>query len=166
MRRIAPAAILTTAAVGVVALFDPALAGVGNSDEPVASGATSTKTSTPKTSTPKTSTPKSSTPEASTPEATQQADSTCSGDEVTGPKITTRWGPVQVAGTVQDGKLCEVHAVAWPDGDNRSYQISQYSIPRLDAMATEDGVKFNGISGATYTSEGYRSSLQGLIDSL
>lgn len=165
MRRIAPAAILTTAAVGVVALFDPALAGVGSSDEPVASGATAAK-ATPKASAPKTSAPKTSSPQPSTPEATQQADTKCSGDEVTGPKITTRWGPVQVAGTVKDGKLCEVHAVAWPDGDNRSYQISQYSIPRLDAMATEDGVEFNGISGATYTSEGYRSSLQGLIDSL
>ena len=54
----------------------------------------------------------------------------------------------------------------WPDGDRRSVEINQYAIPQLDAMATSQGVQFDGVSGATYTTEGYRESLQQLLDSL
>lgn len=160
MRRIAPAAVLGTAAVALVALFDPAIAGSDSSLDASADTPTTAKKST---TTPKSN---SNSQQPNNQQQDTQASGDCAGEEVTGPKITTRWGPVQVAGTVQDGKLCEVHAVAWPDGDSRSYEISQYVIPRLDAAATKSGVEFNSISGATYTSEGYRQSLQGLVDAL
>ena len=63
------------------------------------------------------------------------AESCDTADAVTGPSVQTRWGPVQVAATIANGELCEVHATVWPDGDNRSAMISQYAIPELDAMA-------------------------------
>jgi len=73
---------------------------------------------------------------------------------------------VQVAATIANGELCDVHAVVWPDSDRRSSEISQFAIPVLDASASKQGVEFDAVSGATYTSDGYRQSLQQLLDSL
>ena len=142
-RRIAPAAALGGLAVVIVGVADPALAGHG--DAPSSSAISTTATSAPATAQP----------------------ATCdTAETATGPAIDTRWGPVQVAATIANGKLCAVHAVVWPDGDNRSVQISEYAIPELDSLATQQGVQFDGVSGATYTSDGYRQSLQQLLDSL
>ena len=90
----------------------------------------------------------------------------CSSDLDT---ISTRWGPVQVVATVDGTKVCEVHAVQWPNGDGRSAQISSYAIPQLDASATayfQDGTQFQYVSGATYTSDGYVQSIQSILDKL
>ena len=161
-RRLAPAAALGGLAVVIVGIADPAIA--GRSDAPSqATVPTSVPADMADTVTPDASTSDAATPEA----AATDSGATCNTAEaVTGPSIMTRWGPVQVAATIVDGQLCEVHAVVWPDGDRRSSEISQYAIPELDAMASEQGVEFDGISGATYTSEGYRESLQQLLDSL
>ena len=98
---------------------------------------------------------------------TGQAPASCdNGQAVTGPSVDTRWGPVQVAGTVVDGKLCEAHAVVWPTGDGRSIEINNFAIPQLDAQAAHGAQLVDGVSGATYTSQGYYDSLQQLLDSL
>lgn len=137
-RRLAPAAVLGGLAVVIVAFLDPVFAG---HDSSTSSGAATTDTTA--------------------------SGSTCdSPQQVTGPSVTTRWGPVQVQANVADGKLCSVNAIAWPDGDRKSAEISDYSIPILDSAASSQGTAFDSISGATYTSEGYRSSLQQLLDSL
>jgi len=141
-RRIAPAAALGGLAVVIVGVLDPALA-----------------TNTAATNTPIAATGQSET----VPAAAVTCDNATA---VTGPVVNTRWGPVQVAATVVDGTLCEAHAVVWPDGDQESVQINAYAIPQLDAMASQQGVAFDGVSGATYTTEGYRESLQQLLDSL
>ena len=44
--------------------------------------------------------------------------------------------------------------------------INSYAIPQLDAQASQQGVNFDGVSGATYTTDGYRQSLQAIVDSL
>mgnify|MGYP006057252015 CR=1 FL=1 len=63
---------------------------------------------------------------------------TCdNGQQVAGQTVMTRWGPVQVAATIANGQLCEVHAVVWPTGDGRSVQINNYAIPQLDSMASQ-----------------------------
>ncbi|CAB5026135.1 MAG: FMN-binding protein [Actinobacteria bacterium] len=56
--------------------------------------------------------------------------------------------------------------MVWPTGDRQSMQISAYAVPELDAQASQQGVMLDGVSGATYTTEGYRESLQQLLDSL
>jgi uncharacterized protein with FMN-binding domain len=141
-RRLAPAAALGGLALVIVGVADPALAGHSEST------ATGTTTASG----------------ASSPAASS---ATCdNGQAVTGQSVMTRWGPVQVAGTVSNGKLCEVHAVVWPSGDGRSIQINDYAIPQLDAQAAQSGTQFDGVSGATYTTEGYRQSLQSILDSL
>ena len=78
----------------------------------------------------------------------------------------TPWGPVQVVATVAGGHLCEAHAVAWPDGDRKSQMINSYAIPALDAQMSQGGTQLDFVSGATYTSNGYATSLQSILDQL
>ena len=83
----------------------------------------------------------------------------------TGAAADTRYGPVQVRITVAGGKLTGVTAVEYPMNDPRDAQINAYAIPALDAEATSAGsARIDMISGATYTSEGYLSSLQSALD--
>ncbi len=110
---------------------------------------------------------------AADPERSSAADQNPPGDcsstttTLTGDAAMTRWGPVQVRAEVAaDGSLCDVTAVAYPDGDRKSAQINAAAIPSLDAQAGEVGVAFQSISGATYTSEAYRQSLQSILDQL
>ena len=99
---------------------------------------------------------------------TGEASSDCSTAEtLTGDPATTQWGPVQVEMAVaDDGTICSVQAVAYPDNDRKSALINSYAIPELDAMAMSEGTAFHSISGATYTSEAYRESMQSILDRL
>lgn len=85
---------------------------------------------------------------------------------VTGDTIQTRWGPVQVRITVKDGKLTEVTAVAYPTDNPRDQEINSYALPRLRSEALQaQSANIDTVSGATYTSDGYRQSLQSALDS-
>ena len=82
-----------------------------------------------------------------------------------GDKVSTRWGPVQVEIIVKNGVITAANALAFPDGDRRSLSISQQAIPYLIEQ-TLGVVKSNevmGVSGASYTSNGWRTSLQSAI---
>ncbi|MER5751830.1 FMN-binding protein [Streptomyces sp. NPDC002088] len=85
---------------------------------------------------------------------------------VTGDSIQTRWGPVQVRITLKDGKLTEVTAVTYPQENPRDQEINSYAIPELrrEALAAQSA-EIDTVSGATYTSDGYRQSLQSALDS-
>jgi uncharacterized protein with FMN-binding domain len=83
----------------------------------------------------------------------------------TGSAADTRYGPVQVQITVKKGKLTAVTAVDYPQGDPRDQEINSYAIPALNSEATSAGnANIDMISGATYTSQGYISSLQSALD--
>jgi len=85
---------------------------------------------------------------------------------VTGDTIQTRWGPVQVRVTIKDGRLTEVTAVSYPSDNPRDQEINSYALPRLRTEAlTAQSADIDTVSGATYTSEGYRQSLQSALDS-
>lgn len=90
----------------------------------------------------------------------------CPAPETLGPRVSTMWGPVQVAARIVDGRLCAVRALVWPTGNKTSTGISARAIPILDARAVVDGVELDSVTGATFTSDGYRESLQHLLDSL
>ena len=82
-----------------------------------------------------------------------------------GDKVSTRWGPVQVEIIVKNGVITAANALAFPDGDRRSLSISQQAIPYLIEQ-TLGVVKSNevmGVSGASVTSGGWRTSLQSAI---
>ncbi|MFI7502198.1 FMN-binding protein [Streptomyces sp. NPDC049687] len=88
------------------------------------------------------------------------------GKAVTGESVQTRWGPVQVRITVADGRITDVTAVTYPQENPRDQQINAYAIPRLRSEAlTAQSADIDTVSGATYTSDGYRQSLQSALDS-
>ena len=83
----------------------------------------------------------------------------------TGDPAMTPWGPVRVQMEVaSDGTVCSVRAIAYPDSDRKSSQINARAIPILDSQAAQQGVEFDALSGATYTSEAYRESMQSVLD--
>ena len=136
--------------------------------------ATSSKPATPAPSTPAPSTPapKSTPTTPTTGKATPAPKSTPttpasklpSGD-FSGDKIQTRWGPVQVQITVKDGVITAANALAFPSGDRRSLSISQQAIPYLieQSLGVVSSSEVMGVSQATYTSNGWKSSLQSAI---
>ncbi|MFF9774608.1 FMN-binding protein [Streptomyces sp. NPDC013978] len=83
---------------------------------------------------------------------------------LTGSTIQTDYGPVQVRVTVTDGKITGAEALQQPSG-GRSTQISGNAIPKLNQNAVSAGsADIDAVSGATYTSGGYKQSLQSALD--
>jgi uncharacterized protein with FMN-binding domain len=85
---------------------------------------------------------------------------------VTGDTVQTRWGPVQVRLTVKNGKITDVTAVSYPQDNPRDQEINSYALPQLrrEALAAQSA-SIDSVSGATYTSDGYKQSLQSALDS-
>ncbi|MFB7593452.1 FMN-binding protein [Streptomyces sp. NPDC056160] len=84
---------------------------------------------------------------------------------VTGETVQTRWGPVQVRITVENGRITDVTAVAYPTDNPRDQEINSYALPALRREAlTAQSADIDSVSGATYTSDGYRRSLQSALD--
>jgi uncharacterized protein with FMN-binding domain len=91
--------------------------------------------------------------------------SSTAGTTVTGSAATTIYGPVQVRITVKNGKVTGAQAVEYPEGTSTDQQIDAYAIPVLNReTVTADSAKIDMVSGATYTSQGYLSSLQSALD--
>ncbi|MEU8468571.1 FMN-binding protein [Streptomyces sp. NPDC029006] len=83
---------------------------------------------------------------------------------VTGKAAQTQYGAVQVRITVAGGKITKAEAVQAPKG-GLSDQKTQLAVPRLNQEAVTAGTAhIDTVSGATYTSEGYRTSLQSALD--
>ncbi|MFC7986181.1 FMN-binding protein, partial [Streptomyces sp. NPDC057336] len=83
---------------------------------------------------------------------------------VTGDAASTQYGPVQVRLTVSGGKITGAEAVQAPKG-GRSDQITADAVPRLNQAAITTGnADIDTVSGATYTSTGYKQSLQSALD--
>ncbi|WP_260852118.1 FMN-binding protein [Curtobacterium sp. BH-2-1-1] len=83
----------------------------------------------------------------------------------TGTAAETRYGPVQVRVTVSGGKLTDVQALQLTNRDGRSVAISQQAAPILRQEALQaQSATIQAVSGATYTSEGYTTSLQSALD--
>ncbi|WP_329408059.1 FMN-binding protein [Streptomyces sp. NBC_00704] len=83
---------------------------------------------------------------------------------VTGAVQQTQYGPVQVRITVAGGKITKAEAVQAPKGGT-SDQKTELSVPKLNQEAVAKGsADIDSVSGATYTSEGYKKSLQSALD--
>ncbi|MFI1724421.1 FMN-binding protein [Streptomyces sp. NPDC020489] len=83
---------------------------------------------------------------------------------VTGSVAQTQYGPVQVRVTVSGGKITKAEAVQQPKG-GQSDQISGNAVPKLNQAAVAAGsADIDAVSGATYTSAGYKQSLQSALD--
>ncbi|MHB9862977.1 FMN-binding protein [Streptomyces sp. YIM S03343] len=83
---------------------------------------------------------------------------------VTGQVAQTQYGPVQVRITVVNGKITKAEAVQAPKG-GLSDQKTALSVPKLNQEAVAAGsATIDSVSGATYTSSGYKQSLQSALD--
>ena len=77
----------------------------------------------------------------------------------------TRYGPVQVAVTLTGSQIVDVRTLQSPNDQSESQRISARSTPALakEVLAAQSA-RIDTVSGATYTSEGYRESVQSAID--
>ena len=98
-------------------------------------------------------------PAQSAPAASTGVTGTFDGDT-----SQTRWGPVQVRIVVKDGKIVAASALQSPNGDRRSADISRQAIPYLvqETLAAQSD-QISGVGGASYTSNGWYSSLQSAL---
>jgi len=83
----------------------------------------------------------------------------------TGSAVQTQFGSVQVQVTITGGKLSDVVPLKLTDRGNRSVQISNQAAPMLrQEVLAAQSAQVDSIGGATYTSQGYLSSLQSALD--
>jgi FMN-binding domain len=85
--------------------------------------------------------------------------------QVTGSVAQTQFGPVQVQLRISgDGRIERAVAVRYPDS-GRSREISAQALPQLDrAVVDTQSAEIDAVSGATFTSGGYKESLQAALD--
>lgn len=80
-----------------------------------------------------------------------------------GKGVDTGYGAVQVEVTVQGGQIVSVTG-AQQAVDGKSRQIASYALPQLEQQATAaQTANVDGVSGASYTSEGFRQSMQSAL---
>lgn len=86
---------------------------------------------------------------------------------VTGESVYTRYGPVQVELTVKGTTITSIRMLSYPYTSPRDQQINTAALPILisETLDAQDA-NIDMVSGATYTSEGYRQSLQSALDQL
>lgn len=113
-----------------------------------------------------TTTPAAADAAATTTTTTATAAPATASTAVDGGVFQNRWGLVQVEATFgADGKLASVTAVKTPNGQGKSVQINSSAVPTLTSEAlTAQSAQVDTVSGATYTSNDYRRSLQSAID--
>jgi uncharacterized protein with FMN-binding domain len=84
---------------------------------------------------------------------------------IDGTKVNTPYGPVVVTIKVSGGKITEIDAVVPSTGESAT--ISPPAAQKLKAQALQrQNAKIDTVSGATYTSEAYKKSLQSAIDQI
>jgi hypothetical protein len=85
-----------------------------------------------------------------------------------GPQVNYSWGVLSVSVTVSGTKVTKVGIASLDDGGNpRSQSIDQYSIPQLEQQAVAaQSANIQGVSGASYTSAGFKQSLQAALQQL
>ncbi|MBW8797205.1 MAG: FMN-binding protein [Streptomyces sp.] len=83
---------------------------------------------------------------------------------VDGDATQTQYGVVQVRLTVANGKITQAQAIQAPKGGT-SDQKTALSVPQLNKEAVAaQSANIDSVSGATYTSTGYKQSLQSALD--
>jgi uncharacterized protein with FMN-binding domain len=97
--------------------------------------------------------------------AASSSSSASASTTVTGAVADTRWGPVQVQLTVAGGSITNVSVVQYPDSNGRDQEINAQALPILiQETLKAQNAKIDMVSGATYTSDGYLTSLQSALD--
>ena len=112
---------------------------------------TSTQTSTPAPAQNQATTPATPTPTVISVNGT-----------FTGPVVDVSYGNVQVQITVTNGKITDAKALIAPTGKNDKYTKMSLPTLRQQTLAAQS-TSIQGVSGASYTTYGWRKSLQGAM---
>jgi len=80
----------------------------------------------------------------------------------TGPTVNVNYGNVQVQITVKDGKITDATALQAPSGRNDRWTNMALPILKKQTLAAQSA-SIQGASGASYTSYGWYTSLQGAL---
>ena len=80
----------------------------------------------------------------------------------TGPTVNVNYGNVQVQITIKDGKIVDATALQAPSGRNDRWTNMALPILKKQTLAAQ-GANIQGASGASYTSYGWYTSLQGAL---
>src|SRR5579859_6639793 len=84
---------------------------------------------------------------------------------VTGKVANTAYGPVQIELVVKSHKIVKVAVLEQPTNTIHDIQIGEFAFPKLiSETLTAQNAKIDAVSGASYTSAGYISSLQSAVD--
>ena len=141
-----------------------------STDSPATSGATTapSSSSAPSSTAPSSTAPSSTAPsstEPSSPSSSSPSASSSGTTSYTGDTAQTRWGPVQVKITVNDGSITKVTVPQAPSGNPRDTEINDQALPILIQETIDaQSARIDMVSGATVTSEGYVESLQSALD--
>ena len=82
---------------------------------------------------------------------------------VKGSVVQTQFGPVQVQVTLNGNKITTIKALQTPQG-GRSSWINKQAVPYLvQQTLTAQSAAIQGVGGATYTTEGWITSLQSAL---
>jgi uncharacterized protein with FMN-binding domain len=164
---ITPPQLTSSSSVGNLPSGNPA---IGGAQSTPAATATASKTSTPvaSSSATKKATPtqKATAKASASAQATQSAapaqtqDNTSSNvsGTYTGSAVDVGYGIVQVKITVANGKITDAQAVQAPSGRNDRYTNMSVPVLRERTLAAQSA-NINGVSGASYTSYGWYTSL-------
>jgi len=152
----------------VVAFRVPDAPIVGNTAVVAAPSSTSaaTKTATPTTAaTGAAQATATSTPDATATQGTSTAATAQYADGTyTGATEDEPWGTFQVQVTISGGQISDVSVVSEPN-DGHSSRINSIAVPILTQSAiAAQSASIDLVSGATWTSESYTTSLQAALD--
>jgi uncharacterized protein with FMN-binding domain len=90
------------------------------------------------------------------------ASTTAVSGTFTGPSVNVNYGNVQVQITVVNGRITDAVAVKAPSGKNDRY--TNMAVPTLKQQTlAAQSANIKGVSGASYTSYGWFTSLQGAL---
>jgi len=99
------------------------------------------------------------------PGKTRATGTTSTRRSITGALVSTPYGTVQVKAVLTGTHLKDVVALKLTDSSSTSVRISGRAEPVLRREAvTAQSARIDSVSGATFTSEGYKQSLQAALD--
>ena len=130
-----------------------------------ATSAPTQSTTKPSATKPSTNNPTAST-QTSAPVPAQTQATTPTANSIngtfTGPVVDVSYGNVQVQITVTNGKITDAQALIAPTGKNDKYTKMSLPTLRQQTLAAQS-TSIQGVSGASYTTYGWRKSLQGAM---
>jgi uncharacterized protein with FMN-binding domain len=99
------------------------------------------------------------------PESTTTQPPASGSGTVDGEVVPTRYGDVQVAVVLSEGRIIDVKPITLPFDRARSQDISTQAAPLLrDEVLQAQSARIDTVGGATYTSDAYVRSLQSALD--